>query len=486
MKATILRDQLLMSPDSYSSISPNPSISSEYSKDDPERPYAFQAHAVPILFLVLLTAWIRIPTIGEGMPYFSAEDEAHHFNRTVRMVQSGDFNPHYFHKPSLHFYLRMPVVAASFLWSVREGHIRKIQNIETKDSFGIGGYAFTASHAGIVKWNRAFSVLLLLGTVVMLYLLMIQLGAPPLFALIAPLFFSLSPNAYLYSTVIGVDIVVTFFAIATVLATVIVTPATKEKPQRWGFLLAVLLAGLTISTKYNALPIIAVPLLASLFTPQLLIERFLVTCIGIPVGFLLGSPYILAELPLFLNHFAYEIWHYGVAGHVGHQAEPGVEQAIFYLRWLLSEGFGPIGGVFVILGVAITFLHQRAFTAQRVKLLLTALFPLLFLLLMISQRANFTRNMLVALPLLAVFIGVTISWVATLRIPFRLTISAVLTVLALFPPLLTTMELRAYSAARSDSRGYSCAISSSKVSREYRVRRRALALVLSSAIDRVS
>ena len=109
--------------------------------------------------LLFFCVWLRYPAIGSGLPFFYQEDEAHHFNRTVEMVKSGDFDPHYFHKPSLHFYLRIPALISGFLWNVREGHIRSIKEIRTRDPYGLAGYAFTASHPGIVKWNRALSLL---------------------------------------------------------------------------------------------------------------------------------------------------------------------------------------------------------------------------------------------------------------------------------------------------------------------------------------
>ena len=69
-----------------------------------------------LAFIIIgIAAWLRFPFINSGMPYFYDEDEAHHHNRVVNMVKRGEFNPNYFLKPSLHFYLRMPVVAVSFL-----------------------------------------------------------------------------------------------------------------------------------------------------------------------------------------------------------------------------------------------------------------------------------------------------------------------------------------------------------------------------------
>src|SRR3990167_1306941 len=122
-----------------------------------------------IAFVLLLALWLRLPFVSRDLPYFAREDEAHHFNRVVNMVKSGDFNPHYFHKPSLHFYLRMPVVALSFLWNVSEGHIRSVEDIRTGDPFGLNGYAFAVSHPGIVKWNRSFSVLIILLVIAFTY-----------------------------------------------------------------------------------------------------------------------------------------------------------------------------------------------------------------------------------------------------------------------------------------------------------------------------
>ncbi|MCI5066654.1 phospholipid carrier-dependent glycosyltransferase [bacterium] len=423
----------------------------------------YNRHALPLLLLALLTLWLRIPTIGAHLPFFDREDEAHHFNRTVRMVQSGDFNPHYFHKPSLHFYLRMPVVAASFLWSVREGHLKKVREVQTKDRYGIGGYAFTASHSGIVKWNRAFSVLLLLGTVGLVYFLGLAIGLPPFFAFGSAALFSLSPNAFLYSTQIGVDIVVTFFAVATVLVGALslrtLTPSeeepTTDEQRRTGRLLAgcALLAGLTVSTKYNALPIALVPLVAALLSQRDLLRNLTRILLLIPLGFFLGSPYILAEIPLFLDHLAYEIWHYGVAGHVGHQAEPGLEQAIFYLRWLFGEGLGVGGAVLALAGVFLLGITPEEHPSAGRRRVLLLLFPVLFVLLMISQRANFTRNMLVVVPFFALSAGVALSALWNVK-PFRFQglLTLVLFIGALSSVAIPTLSLRAALNDKTDSR----------------------------------
>ena len=55
-----------------------------------ERPW-FRCLALVIVFGALL--WLRFPSINAQLPYFTQEDEAHHFNRVVRMVQNGKWDP---------------------------------------------------------------------------------------------------------------------------------------------------------------------------------------------------------------------------------------------------------------------------------------------------------------------------------------------------------------------------------------------------------
>ncbi len=394
---------------------------------------------IALSILIFFSLWLRLPTISDGMPYFEREDEAHHFNRTVRMVQSGDFNPHYFHKPSLHFYLRMPVVAFGFLSAVRKGEIRKVKEIRTKDAFGIGGYAFSASHPGIVKWNRAFSVLLHLATLAVVYGLCMATGLSSGLSFFCTLLFIFSRTGLENSTIIGVDVVVTFFAALTGLLSVISAKTRSVKMLA----LTALVAGLTVSSKYNALPIVLLPCVSLFYFRS---GKAFATLLLVPLGFFIGSPYIFSELPLFLDHFAYEIWHYGIAGHDGHQAEPGVEQAFFYLNWLLRDGFGPLGGVLTLVGFV------AAFTKKGTYRLLVVLFPFTFLLLMISQRANFTRNMLVVLPYLALFPGYFLSALSETCIPFRKFIPPLLVVGTLFTLTVTGLSYRSSLVEKLDSR----------------------------------
>jgi hypothetical protein len=393
---------------------------------------------------LLAAAWFRVPRISEGLPFFYREDEAHHFNRLVNMVQSGDLNPHYFHKPSLHFYLRIPVLAASFIQSVRKGQIRSVKEIVTHDPYGVGGYAFSASHPGLVKGNRAFSVLLSICFAAFAFFITKEVTESPAASGIAALLAAVSPALIEDSAVIGVDVVMGFFCLATTYFSI-----RLIKNYSFGLLvLSALCAGLAVSSKYNALPIVAAPLLAALFAKRLDAPA-LVTALVVPaVGFILGTPFLLTSLPVFLDQLAYEVWHYGVAAHEGHNAEPGLPQAMFYLRWLNNDGLGPIATAFGTVGIITLFSRKL-----REHLVLLS-FPLLFALLMISQRTNFTRNMLVIVPYLCITAALTIFTICellNLGAKTRAVIYALFVILSAWLPTERALEARASVGSR-DSR----------------------------------
>ncbi|HMO01537.1 MAG TPA: glycosyltransferase family 39 protein [Oligoflexia bacterium] len=351
---------------------------------------------LPLLLVILLAILLRTHTIYSGMPFFYNEDEAHHFNRLARMAQSGDFNPRYFHKPSFNFYLRLPVFAGSFLFGASRGDLKSVKEIVTKDQFGIGGYAFSASHPLLVKINRSFSVLLSLLTILLCYLTAIELAGSKTIGIISALLLVLSPDFVANSAIIGVDAPMVFLVFATSFSAI-----KAHKKNSMGMLaLCGVLAGLAISTKYNALPIAFVPLLLAALTPKKE-NKFLAFSLAIfslGTAFLAGSPYILKELPLFLDQFAYEIWHYKIAGHVGHSAEPGLAQVLFYLKWLSFRGLGVAAVVFILLGV---FILVRQFR-RTPEMYLFLLFPTSYFVLMCAQKVNFERNMLVLLPYAAI------------------------------------------------------------------------------------
>lgn len=384
---------------------------------------------IPAIIIILcISLFCRAYTISAGLPYFYDEDEAHHFNRVVNMAKSGDMNPHYFHKPSLHFYLRIPVVWLSAYWAKSKGHIENIEDIRTHNKYGIADYAFTASHQGVVKWNRAFSVILSLLIVVFTYLTALILTKSALISFAAALITAVSPPLIAYAATIGVDTLMSLMCLISVFFSVLY----HHKPRTINLLAACIFAGLAISSKYNALPIVAAPLFSCFFSNKLSKKSFL-TCSFLPLFvFFLTSPYILISLPTFIQDISYEIWHYSVAGHEGHDQARGFPQVIFYSKWILNEALG-----YCLACLAAAGLIFALFSRIKAQLIFLS-FPLLYFLMMILQKANFTRNMLVIIPFLSILAAIALfKFINLVNLPRRTSSIIFLLILSIsiFQPL---------------------------------------------------
>ena len=361
-----------------------------------------------LIFVIFFAFIIRFPFVGAGLPYFQNEDEMHHFNRTITMIQEGSFNPNYFLKPSLHFYLRIPVTAIAFIWNVKKGNIQKLSDIKITNNYGLSNYSSTVSHKGIVKWNRMFSLILSILTLILIFLITKELTNSFYTSIIATSLFAIAPPQIELSTQINVDIPVMFFCTLSVFTSL----KTYKNFSLSNLILLSFLCGLAISTKYNAFPIYILPITTLFFANKLDGKNIAIALLVPIIAFFMASPYALIHYNLFLNQLAYEVKHYGIDGHVGHIQNPGFSQLYFYTKWFSKYAIGFIPLIFCIYGIYVSIIKnitQEILRFSTNKYLLVLVFPLLFMILMIFQKANFTRNMLMALPFFCIFASIGIS-----------------------------------------------------------------------------
>lgn len=400
-----------------------------------------------LLVYAVVALWatsLRLPLIEGTSRYFYQEDDGHHFNHTVEMTQAvvrrGDFNPHYFNKPSLHFYVRIPVVLASVVWARCRGELASVHDLRTRDPrvSEFDGYRWTPSHPTVLEWNRALSIFLSIALVVASMWcagLLVRscdplpskvlggadekraagLVALPGMLLVAGLVPAFSLEVVRNSHIIGVDMLMALLSLVTTIVALVVL----HNWSRTWLCICCLAAGLSCSSKYNAAPIALVPVVAWWLHTRPSwrdLRRLWWVCPVIAgvvvIGFLIGTPYALLSFRDFLKDLGYEVWHYGVAGHEGHTAERGLPQALFYLRWLCSDGVGTPGVVLAVVGSY--WLIRRA--PREAVLFLS--FPALYVLLMVCQRANFTRNMVVVVPYVGILAALggyaLVAWGASL------------------------------------------------------------------------
>jgi len=422
-----------------------------------------------VLVVLLLALWFRAPLVKYGSPFIYDEDEGHHFNRVLMMLKTGDFNPRYFLKPALHFYLRLPVTAVGFLKGVEQGQLRELKEIQTKNPYSLAGYEFTASHPILLKFNRAFSVAIALVTILLTFVIAESLAGRTA-GILAALLLALSPGHIEMSANIGVDMQMAMF----VLLSVALSVHYLKSLSRWSLTFAALTAGLAVASKYNAFLVCIVPALAFLIskvrgltdtedsdvanvgaasTPPFAWLLLLPLLCGL--GFLVGAPYSLIELPKFLNGAAYEVWHYS-DGHSINKA--GLAQFTFYMNWFVQSGVG--------LGVLIvaTFGLVASLVSKNIRwtFCVVALFPVIYFTYMCQQKANFPRNMVVMLPFVCIFAASGLLLLKdliarlTLRLNFDSKVTKAITVsvfvAAIALPTVQAMKARNFQVSAVDTR----------------------------------
>jgi 4-amino-4-deoxy-L-arabinose transferase-like glycosyltransferase len=347
---------------------------------------------------LLLRAWGH----RFGLPYFEHPDEWAVADKALAMVQTGDFNPRRFIYPNLFIYMQVPVVVVHFLAGVASGAYKTLDDIDK---------------AALYPSMRLLTALLGTGVVLLTYLLG-RLLYGRVAGLLAAAALAVLPSAVADAHYITTDTPAMFWSVLALLppALLVVRP-----PTRWRDLVALalvggLLVGLAASTKYNV-AVLLLPLLLALwwaasdhkaaegqgdevagqrsfgFGP--LIGCVALALVGAVLGFTLGTPYWLAELPLFLNELASIIDHYRFKGHPGHEAE---YPALFYAAMVYGEAalFTLLAGV----GVALGFVRHR-----RTDLLLLAFLVPSYLQLA-GLKVTFFRNAMPLLPIACLFAAV--------------------------------------------------------------------------------
>jgi 4-amino-4-deoxy-L-arabinose transferase-like glycosyltransferase len=204
----------------------------------------------------------------------------------------------------------------------------------------------------------------------------------------SPLFFYHS-WAYL-----NVDIVAACFATLAVAACL---RASRNPSIERSAVVPGALAGLATGGKYTLALAILPVLLGIVFYAGAgqRIRSCLAAIAAMVVAFLVVDPYVLLDIPAFLNGLGFEASHYA-GGHPGADGEAGWPQALFYFRHFLSE-FGIGGTVLAAIGaVAYSRVDWR-----RALILLSL--PLALLWLLVSNRVHFTRNVLGLHPIVAMF-----------------------------------------------------------------------------------
>ncbi len=347
-----------------------------------------------VLGIVLLAGGaLRFAGIGYGLPYTYRPDEPTMVVIALRMLKSGDLNPHWFGYPSLLFDLNAMAYGLYFILGHLAGSFGTTADLPYPEIVTTGVGFMAAPTLFLI--SRGLTALTSTGTVPLTFLICRRLHANPWTGIIAAALVAVSPTAIASSQSIAPDSFALFFLLLSFWGTI----RLFDEPKLSNYALAGLAAGIAVSAKYNAalivLPMMAVPLLKSGWRGLRSKELYfaLVLC---GVGFLIATPFALLDLESFLTGARVGAVQYAVEGHAGQEGNAFQ----WYTAYLLS-----VEGAFVLLGCvqAVRYVYQR--NSKGISVLV---FPVAYFVLVSQLVIRNERTILLIIPFLGILAAVLV------------------------------------------------------------------------------
>ena len=373
-----------------------------------------------LVLALMAAALLRFWGLSQGIGFSPGVDEPEIMERAVRMMKTGDLNPHFFDYPTLYMYVQLAVATVRFLIGAMTGTWSALAQPQTHEFY---------------LWGRAVTALLGTGTVWLLY--RIGLRWDVRVALLGAVLLAIMPLHVRESHYVLTDVPVTFLVTLACLLSL----RASEQATLPAFAWAGAVAGFAGATKYNGAVAVLMPLLACAMTPSLRPSRWLGvlwTIGGMLAAFFIAAPYTFLDLPTFLNQFARLSSEY--------KAPPITNEPIWiiYLKYLRIALLLP--GTLLLTAGLIAGLVRIATGPRRLKWALVVMFPLVHFKLISGQNIIYGRYLLPLLPFLSLLAAGAIVWFVAsmhrMRMPARWRNLATvgLTVAAIAPAAHTSIQ----------------------------------------------
>lgn len=382
-----------------------------------------------LVVVLAVAATLRYWALGHGIPHAVGVDEPEIVERSLNMMRSGSLNPHgFFDYPTLSMYIQLLVSIAHFLARAVAGTWSSMGEI-TSPSF--------------YWWGRATSATFGIATVFVLFQAGLRWGARH--ALLAAGLLAVVPLHVTYSHYVLTDIPLTFFTTLTLLLALV----AAEKNTTRAFVIAGASAGLAASMKYNGGLAILMPIVAcwmSRPSGSSRLGRTLLIWLASLVAFVVTSPYVVLDLPGFLNGFA------RLAGEYRSNASIAEPVWIVYMKHLrLTVGWPAL----LLAGAGLVLAVDRSVRGPgRVRWAVVLSFTLVYFAIIARQRIVFARYLLPIIPMLclsaswAVISGVSFLRRYEIRRAPRTALVVALTAAALLPPAVEAVKFDRMIARR--------------------------------------
>ena len=245
-----------------------------------------------LLLGLLLRLW-RLD-FGQELPYLAHTDEPTQVNPAIRMIQTGDLNPHFFNYPSLTIYLDAAAMYAGFWIGRLLGVFESMDDLQPIRTVAMAvGVVGTPAMLLLGRAVSAGTGTLTVGLVYVLARRFAKQWWTPLFA---SLLLAISTAHVRFSHYMTVDVIATFFAVACVTACTIAL-SRGDRRYLW---LGALCGGLAASSKYNyavlCVPVGLTCLLDPSAAPGHRVIQGLVSALLFGLAFVITSPFVLLDL----------------------------------------------------------------------------------------------------------------------------------------------------------------------------------------------
>jgi 4-amino-4-deoxy-L-arabinose transferase-like glycosyltransferase len=280
------------------------------------------AAALPAIILVAIA--VRVWSLKSGIPYAVGIDEPAILDRALRILNTGDWNPHVFDYPTLVIYVHAVVMIALFLGGAVSGAWSSLAAFDISAVY-VAARLVTVAIGGLTVW--------------LTYRVGEGIGGRAL-GLLAAAELAVLPMHVRESHFALTDVPVT--ALATLAVWLSMRAAERRTTEAYAWAGAA--CGLAAAAKYNGVVACIAPLAAWLMTERRGSRggrRALAAGAAAAGAFLLAAPFSLLDFPAFLSGFAAQAARFS-------GPHPGEPSWLLYLKhlalmgrlWLPAAGLG--------------------------------------------------------------------------------------------------------------------------------------------------
>ncbi len=339
---------------------------------------------------------LRLWAVTFGLPYLEHPDEPFWIFAVLKMVKTGDPNPHDFIYPSLYYYINAAIYLAYYAAGRAAGAFHSLADL-AEPTLLIGGSGRLAL-PGLLLGGRLFSVAAGCGTAALTFFIARRLTGRAFAATVAALLVAVSSVLVAHDRFMAPDGPMTFFTTLTVAGACLI-----YQRGRWhDYVLAGAALGLAVGMKYNVAVFALVIVLAHFLAAGragLRDGRWIAAGAIAALTFLLTTPYAVLDARAFLDGALIDVRHY-TGGHAGVTGSS--------LAWYVSYLWRTDGPV---LALAAAGALWGAYRRQR-GVIMVAATALAYLLSIAAFAVHFERTALPLVPLLALLAAALVAGLA--------------------------------------------------------------------------